>query len=237
MEIMVSERELVVPGTLLAKGKYSLGGGVTREGDEIYSTMLGLFYLNDGKKQVRVVPLEGKYLPKAGDTVIGRIHKVLGGKWLVDINSPYLASLDPKSALHDRIDDLSRVYDVGDLVFAKVDYVDEIYNASLFTKSMPYGKLRGGTLIEIRPTRVPRLIGKKGSMIYMIKQETKSKILVGQNGLVWVKGNNEMESLIKKTVELVDNEAHVSGLTDKMKEYLESEKKKIYNQGDHYDEM
>lgn len=222
---MVSERELVVPGTLLAKGKYSLGDGVTREGNEIFSTLLGLFYFDEGKKMVRVVPLEGKYLPKAGDTVIGRIDKVLPGKWLVDINSPYLASLDPKSALHDRIEDLSKVYDVGDLVFAKIDYVDEIYNASLFTKSMPYGKLRGGVLVEIRPTRVPRLIGKKGSMIYMIKQETKSKILVGQNGLVWVKGNSDMEGLIKKVIELIDNEAHISGLTDKMKEYLESEMK------------
>ncbi|HPR40977.1 MAG TPA: exosome complex RNA-binding protein Rrp4 [Candidatus Methanofastidiosa archaeon] len=237
MEIMVGERELVVPGTLLAKGKYSLGGGVTREGEEIFSTMLGLFYFNEERKQVRVVPLEGKYLPKEGDTVIGRIEKVLAGKWLVDINSAYLASLDPKSALHDRIEDLSKVYDVGDLIFAKVDYVDEIYNSNLFTKSMPYGKLRGGALVEIKPTRVPRLIGKKGSMIYMIKQLTRSKILVGQNGLVWVKATSGMEDLIKRTIEMINNQAHSSGLTDKTKEYLESQIKEIEVEGDHNDEM
>jgi len=227
MELLVNERELVVPGTPLAKGKYSLGGGTVRDGEEIIATVLGLFYFDEKRKAVRVVPLEGKYLPKEGDSVVGKIVRVLPGKWLVDVNSAYIASLEPRNALHDRVEDLSRIYDVGDLIFAKVDRVNEIYDAGLFTKSMPYGKLRGGTVIEIRPTRVPRLIGKKGSMIYMIKKETQSKILVGQNGVIWVKGQPEMESLIRATVEMIDNEAHISGLTDKTKEFLDNQKAKI----------
>lgn len=223
MEIVVGEREIVTPGTLVAQGEYALGSGVIREGSEIYSTVLGLFYYQDNKKLVRVVPLEGKYLPKAGDSVVGKIVKVLPGKWLVDINSAYLASLDPRNALYDRVDDLSRVYGVGDLVFAKIDYVNEIYDASLFTKVMPYGKLRGGKIYEIHPTRVPRLIGKKGSMIYMIKQGTRSKILVGQNGLIWATGKDKMTDIIGKVITIIDNEAHISGLTDRIKEFLEKE--------------
>ena len=232
MELLVSERELVVPGTLLAVGDCKNGGGIVKEGDSFFSTVLGLFYYNEGKNLARVVPLEGKYLPKEGDSVVGKIYKVLPGKWLVDINPAYIASLDPRNALHDRVDDLSRIYSEGDLVFAKVDTVNEIYDATLFTKSMPYGRLRGGTIVEIRPTRVPRLIGKKGSMIYMIKQETKAKILVGQNGLVWIKGRKEMEELIVRVIKMIDTEAHISGLTDKTKEFLKAEKEKLKITGD-----
>ncbi|MCC7569368.1 MAG: exosome complex RNA-binding protein Rrp4 [Candidatus Methanofastidiosa archaeon] len=232
MELLVNERELVVPGTLLATGAYKYGGGVVKEGESYYSTVLGLFYFDEAKTLVRVVPLEGKYLPKEGDSVVGRIYKVLPGKWLVDINSAYIASLEPKNALHDRVEDLSRIYDEGDMIFAKVDSVNEIYDATLFTKSMPYGKLRGGTIVEIRSTRVPRLIGKKGSMIYMIKQETKAKILVGQNGLVWIKGRKEMEELIVRVVKMIDREAHISGLTDKTKEFLKTEIEKLKITGD-----
>jgi len=227
MECVVNERELVTPGTLVATGKWNLSGGVVREGDEVFSTVLGLFYHEDERKTVRVVPLEGKYVPKAGDSVIGKIVKVLPGKWLVDINSAYIASLEPRNAIHDRIEDLSRVYDVGDLIFAKVDYVNEIYDATLFTKASPYGKLRGGSIFELRPTRVPRLIGKKGSMIYMIKQTTRTKILVGQNGLVWVKGRKEMEDIVEEAIDIINREAHTSGLTDRIKEFLETEREEI----------
>ena len=59
------------------------------------------------------------------------------------------------------------------------------------------GKFRGGIIVDITPTKVPRLIGKKGSMINMIKDKTNCKIIVGQNGLVWVKGEEDMEQLTK----------------------------------------
>ena len=82
------------------------------------------------------------------------------------------------------------------------------------------GKFKGGIIVDISPTKVPRLIGKKGSMINMIKDKTNCKIVVGQNGLVWVKGNEDMEQLTREVIHLIEAEAHTSGLTNKIKNKL-----------------
>ena len=82
------------------------------------------------------------------------------------------------------------------------------------------GKFKGGIIVDIAPTKVPRLIGKKGSMINMIKDKTGCKIVVGQNGLVWVKGKQDMEQIVKDTIKLIEKEAHTSGLTDRIKNRL-----------------
>ena len=82
------------------------------------------------------------------------------------------------------------------------------------------GKFKGGIIVDIAPTKVPRLIGKKGSMINMIKDKTNCKIVVGQNGLVWVKGDEDMEQLTKNIIHLIEAEAHTSGLTNKIKNKL-----------------
>ena len=75
-------------------------------------------------------------------------------------------------------------------------------------------------LIYITPTKVPRLIGKKGSMINMIKDETKCDIIVGQNGVVWVKGEPEMERVAEKVINMIEDQAQTSGLTDRVRNML-----------------
>lgn len=57
-------------------------------------------------------------------------------------------------------------------------------------------------------------------MINMIKDKTKCKIVVGQNGLVWVKGDEDMEQLTREVIHLIEEEAHTSGLTNKIKNKL-----------------
>ena len=46
------------------------------------------------------------------------------------------------------------------------------------------------------------------------------KIVVGQNGLVWVKGNEDMEQLTREIIHTIEAEAHTSGLTNKIKNKL-----------------
>ncbi|MEA2069716.1 MAG: KH domain-containing protein, partial [Asgard group archaeon] len=75
-------------------------------------------------------------------------------------------------------------------------------------------------------------IGRRGSMINTIKQYTNCKIIVGQNGRVWIKGNAfEDEYLVIQAIEKVDREAHTKGLTDRVKDFLEDERKKIKKEG------
>ena len=106
------------------------------------------------------------------------------------------------------------------MLFLRVVDVDEIKKAKLGLKGRGMGKFKGGIIVDIAPTKVPRLIGKKGSMINMIKDKTKCKIVVGQNGLVWVKGDGDMEQLTKNVIHLIEAEAHTSGLTNKIKNKL-----------------
>ncbi|MGB1429021.1 MAG: KH domain-containing protein, partial [Nitrosopumilus sp.] len=75
---------------------------------------------------------------------------------------------------------------------------------------------------KISPSKVPRLIGKKGSMIQMIEMATNAAITIGQNGWVVISCETE-EGLLKskKAVEMVNEKAHIANLTDLIKEMLD----------------
>ena len=136
-------------------------------------------------------------------------------------DSPCGAGILPASEVFGRDKkDLSRVFDIGDVLFLRIVDVDEVKKVKLGLKGRGMGKFKGGIIVDIAPTKVPRLIGKKGSMINMIKDKTGCKIVVGQNGLVWVKGKQDMEQIVKDTIKLIEKEAHTSGLTDRIKNRL-----------------
>ncbi|MCD6373738.1 MAG: KH domain-containing protein [Thermococcus sp.] len=234
--IFVKPRELVVPGTLLAQGPFKNGRGTFREGNRIYSTVIGLVEVRGD--MIRVIPLEGPYIPEVGDNVLGKIVDVRFSNWSVDIGAPYEASLRVQDAVEERIDllktDLRKIFDIGDIIYAKIKAYNEINQIDLTTKGMPFkgGPLRGGQLVTITPSKVPRLIGKGGSMINMIKRLTNTRIIVGQNGWVWVSGrNDELEKLAIEAILKVDRESHTQGLTDRVKELLISRLTELKEQG------
>lgn len=207
----IKNKELVVPGMLLAEGDYINEDGTHKEKGKIYASVVGICYVD--RRRVRVVALEGKYIPKQGDTVIGTIVYERFSGWKVDINSPYDATLSDRDIFIGRYDSLK----VGDLVYARIVKVTEVFETSLYAKR-PYGKLDNGIVIEIHSSRVPRLIGRKGSMIKLIKEKTGSVITVGQNGLVWIRGGKQ--ELTAQACHMVDKEAHIPGLTDRISEFL-----------------
>ncbi|MBQ8016585.1 MAG: exosome complex protein Rrp4 [Methanobrevibacter sp.] len=216
--IHVENKDLVIPGQILADDEYYSGRGTFKENGKVCSSLLGRVSLRN--KKIRVIPLKSKYVPKKGDVVIGKIKDVRFSMWDVDINSPYSGILPAFEVFGREKKELNKVYDVGDVLFLRVVDVDEIKKAKLGLKGRGMGKFKGGIIVDIAPTKVPRLIGKKGSMINMIKDKTKCKIVVGQNGLVWVKGNEDMEQLTRDIIHLIEAEAHTSGLTNKIKNKL-----------------
>ena len=216
--IYVENKDLVIPGQILADEEYYSGRGTFKENGKICSSLMGLVSLRN--KKLRVIPLKSKYVPKKGDVVIGKINDVRFSMWDVDINSPYSGILPAFEVFGREKKELNKVYDVRDVLFLRVVDVDEIKKAKLGLKGRGMGKFKGGIIVDIAPTKVPRLIGKKGSMINMIKDKTNCKIVVGQNGLVWVKGDEDMEQLTKNIIHLIEAEAHTSGLTNKIKNKL-----------------
>jgi len=216
--ILVEDKALVVPGDVLADEEYYAGRGTFKEGNNICSSLVGLVAIRD--KKISVIPLQSKYIPKRGDVVIGEITDVRFSMWNLDVNSPYSGILPASDVFGKEKRDLNKAFDIGDVLFLRVVDVDEVKKVKLGLKGRGLGKFRGGILIYITPTKVPRLIGKKGSMINMIKDETKCDIIVGQNGVVWVKGEPKMERVAEKVINMIEEQAHTSGLTDRVRNML-----------------
>lgn len=224
LTVYFKKRQIVLPGELLAENNnLKAGEGTFREGNKILSAVIGLAEVKEDI--VTVVPLEGVYIPKQGDIVIGKVVNVKMTSWDVDILAPYLAILNPMNIPGKAVDpiktDLRRIYDVGDVIVAKVLTFDRTQPPILTMKEKGLMKLEGGRLVRMEPTKIPRLIGRKGSMISMIKKMTKCQIVIGQNGLVWISGNDiESEELVVKAIRQIEREAHTTGLTDRIRELI-----------------
>jgi exosome complex component RRP4 len=71
------------------------------------------------------------------------------------------------------------------------------------------------------------VIGKKGSMISMIKQETNCQIILGLNGVILVTGKSpEDEELAITAIRKIEEESHTTGLTDRITQFLKEQKVK-----------
>lgn len=222
-------RQLVVPGDLIAEGDYIAGENVYRENNRIYAARIGLVEYQDNR--VNVVALRAFYVPKVGDTVIGTIVEVGFSGWAVDINAPYLAMLRVseviKRPFKPQKDELTKILDVGDLILAKIIAYDRTQPPLLGVDEPGMGKITKGQIVKITPTKIPRVIGKKGSMISMLKQETGCHIILGQNGVILVTGKSpEDEELAIMAIRKIEEESHVSGLTDRIFQMIKMEKER-----------
>ena len=223
-EIMVKDKEIAVPGETLAIGMDVLQGmGTYRDGENLMANRLGLVMI-DGRV-IKLIPLSGKYAPKTHDTIICSVIDVGFNGWRLDTNSAYSAMLSIKDATSEFIArgaNLTQYYDLGDYIICKIVNVTSQKLVDVSMKGPGLRKLKGGRIIEVDPTKVPRIIGKQGSMVTMIKDATRCSISVGQNGLVWIDGEPMNELLAIQTIRKIEKESHISGLTDKIKEFLES---------------
>jgi len=220
-------REIVTPGDLLAEDDYVAGDNTYKEDGKIYATRVGLVEYEDRK--VYVVALKAFYAPSVGDLVIGKVVEVGLGSWVIDIRAPYLAVLRASEVLNrpfkPQRDDMPSILDVGDLVMAKIIAYDRTRAPLLSIREPELGKVKRGQIVEITPTKIPRVIGRKGSMITMLKQETNCQIIVGQNGVILVSGGSPKdEQLAVMAIRKIEEEAHTSGLTDRVTQMVRSEK-------------
>ena len=223
-KVLVKERELVIPGDIVAQGlDYLPGPGCYRENEKVKSKLLGLVRLKD--RLVGVIPISGIYVPKPGDGVIATITDMQTTFWICDINSPYDALLPLSEAVSEYVDiskaDISTYFDISDVVYARVLNVTRTKNVTLTMNDRRAKKLLGGRMMKITPSKVPRLIGREGSMIELIKNKTGCQIIVGQNGIVWLRGDKE--ALAAKAINMIEHEAHTEGLTDRVTKFLEGE--------------
>ena len=220
-----NQNQFVLPGDIIVTGDYTPEQNVIIDGDRAISTTVGFSEVNDNR--VGVISLTGFYIPKIDDLVIGKVISYSALSWEIDINSYYSAIL-PASDIFGRDftssrDNLSLKLAKGDLIAARI--VNTGSREPLITISgQDLGKIDSGELVKISPSKVPRLIGKQGSMIQAIEGATNSSITIGQNGWIIV-SNDETNGLLKaiEAIRLVDEQAHVANLTDKVNKMFEFE--------------
>ena len=221
---MDNKRKYVIPGDLVTTGPFRPEQNVILEGDRIISTTIGISEIYDDS--VKVITLTGKYIPKIDDLVIGKVNSHTSLSWELDINSCYVGFLPAQDVFgrdfSAHADELSSKLKTGDLVAARIANFDRTRDPLVTISDRDLGKIDSGDLVKISPSKVPRLIGKRGSMIQMIEMATNAAVTIGQNGWVVVSCETP-EGLLKakKAIEMVNEKAHVVNLTDQIKEMLE----------------
>ena len=220
--ICIKERDIVIPGETLAEGlDYLPGENTYRENENIHSKVLGL--ANIAGRVLKVTPLAGPYIPKIGDKIIGKVIDITMSGWRVDTNTAYSAMLnvrDASSRFTKKEEDLSQILAIGDQIVVTIINVTSQNLIDVSMREPGLHKISGGRIISINSQKVPRVIGKQGSMISLIKEKTGCEITVGQNGLVWIKGTPEGEYKAEQAIKLVEEKSHLEGLTDKIEKFL-----------------
>ncbi|MCV0431252.1 exosome complex RNA-binding protein Rrp4 [Nitrosopumilus sp.] len=221
---MDNKRKYVIPGDVVTTGPFRPEQNVILEGNKIISTTIGISEIYDDS--VKVIPLTGKYIPKINDLVIGKVISHTSLSWELDINSCYVGFLPAQDVFgrdfSAHADELSSKLKSGDLVAARIANFDRTRDPLVTISDRDLGKIDSGDLVKISPSKVPRLIGKRGSMIQMIEMATNAAVTIGQNGWVVVSCETP-EGLLKakKAIEMINEKAHVANLTDQVKEMLE----------------
>jgi len=220
--LLVQEKDIIIPGEILAEGMdYLPGENTYRENDKIHARVLGLVTLSG--RVVKVTPLSGPYVPMIGDKIIAKVVDITMSGWRLNTNTAYLALLNVKDATTRFVrkqEDLSQIIAIGEYVIVMIINVtsQRLIDASMREPGLQ--KIVGGRIIEINSQKVPRIIGKKGSMISLIKTHTGCEITVGQNGLIWIKGTPEGEHKAELAIKIIEERSHLSGLTEAMEKYL-----------------
>jgi len=201
----MDKSRIVMPGEMVSDKPERISYAFVDKG-KTYSTVVGLF--SEGK----LVPLEGPYEPLPDDLVVGIVSEVRFSGYSVDTNSAYAAFLSSR--------EIRERYEMGDAIFARITKTDE-------TRSIELGdakKLPEGRLVRVSAVKIPRIIGKKNSMVDMIRANTGCEIVAGRNGYVWIIGKGD-SNLAEKAVRMIEAQAHTHGLTDRVAAYLKSQKK------------
>ncbi len=217
---MAEERKIVIPGETIVSGNSFLpSDGTYRDKDDVVAMRYGLASI-DGQ-HVKVISLSGKYFPRRGNTVIGTIVDITMNGWLIDFGAPGKAFLSLNEVpRYINKNELRDFLDFGDSVVVKIWNIGA-RGIDVSMKMRGFGRIEDGMLMNVNPNKVPRIIGKEGSMVRLIRNATNCNLTVGQNGKVWVRGESlDGEINVKKIIEYIVKNSTINGLTEKVENFI-----------------
>lgn len=215
------ERRLVMTGEVVGDKKAMPGPGTARVGDQVVALSPGL--LQTRGERVQIIPMNGPYNPTPGDLVVGIVAEANPGNWIIDIRAPWMAPLHVSEAPW-RVDfgETTQYLKPGDAILCKILFVDGQKKVQVTLKDRNLTKLEGGEILEVPPVKVARIIGRNGSMLNLVKSYIECWMFVGQNGRIWLNGEPDEITLARTVLQTIAAEAHLPGLTDRVKALLES---------------
>src|SRR3989344_4509711 len=213
-------RVIVVPGEVVSSEEDFLPGeGARREGKDIVASRYGL--AEKVGRVIKIIPFSGAFIPRRNNVIIGRVSDIVHSGWIIDIDyaqNGFLPLMESPRFVNKG--EMDQFLAIGDVVAAKVWSVSP-KGIDLAMKGKGLGKLEGGFIFRVNPSRVPRIIGREGSMINLIKVNTGCNITIGQNGWIWVKGNSlDSELKARKAIEFIADKVLVTGLTEKTEKWF-----------------
>lgn len=217
-------RTVVVPGEVIASGEDLLPGeSVRREGNDLIASRYGV--AEKIGRVVKIISLSGAFIPRRNNVVIGRVSDIVHSGWIIDIDyaqNGFLPLMESPRFVNKH--EMDQFLAIGDMVSAKIWSVSP-KGIDLAMKGKGLGKLEGGFVFRINPSRVPRVIGREGSMINLIKENTGCNITIGQNGWIWIHGENiDAEIRARKSIEFIADKVLVSGLTEQVENWFKENK-------------
>ncbi|XP_031568847.1 exosome complex component RRP4-like [Actinia tenebrosa] len=202
-EQMDSEpKHIVSPGDVITEDTgYMRGHGTFVQDDKLIATVSGM--VERVNKLICVRPFNTRYNGEIGDVVVGRITEVGQKRWKVETFSRLdsvllLSSVNlPGGELRRRSEKdelkMREYFAEGDLISAEVQSIFADGSLSLHTRSLKYGKLRQGTLVQIPPTMV------KHCKTHFHNLQCGATVIMGNNGYIWISPLVQEQSVVNDT--------------------------------------
>jgi len=205
----VAEWEVVTPGQLLSDEAKKAGNHTYVYAGKVYSAVAGIVSFRNAK--INVIPAKGPYRPQENDSIIGIIIDIKPNMYEVDLGWHVIGLM--KSRTKKRRSSLN--LQIGDVIYTTVKYCG--IRGVFLDSGESLKKIEKGLLVMISPVKIPRLIGKKGSMLNLLKRETECQFYVGRNGLIAIVGqDSKHEFAAASAIKLIEEESHIKGLTDRV---------------------
>ena len=178
---------IVLPGDLITSTQgFMHGNGTFEEEGRIYSSLIGT--VEKTNQLIIVNPLRSNYVPQVGDIIVGRIVEISNKRWKIDIESMNHASLHlnstylPQQRIKTEEDELNmrQILSENDLACAEVHSINNDKSVNLHTRSLKYGRLENGILINVHNKLIKR------QKHHFVKLRCGVSIIFSHNGVLWL---------------------------------------------------
>lgn len=219
-----AEQRLVTPGMAVgpSTGKRA-GSGIIAAEETLIATQVG--WLKELNNTVSVDPIHTSYMPRSGDLIVAIVAEVRNNLWFMDINGAFQGLL-PMSLAPWKVEfGAARQHmDIGDVVLARVQEVDECHNVVLTMKGVGLRRINQGAVENVPVQHIDRLRGANNENLQRLRDACDCRIMVGENGRVWVDGSSDGIAWARKAIHALAQDGHHTDI-DSILNNLENEMK------------